>query len=370
VSVTEAVRAAAGRDVISHLSEELGAMVTRVSAGLRSVVGAGPDAKVLLTSTPVTVALESAVRNLVAPGGRLAVLSNGYFGERVGDLGRRLGFTTHHVRGSWSEPLPRATTAADVVVVVHHETSTGYVNDLRAVRDAIGPDPLLVVDATSSAGCLPVAMQDVGADVVVFASHKSLGGPPGVAVTVVAPRAYEHHVRLAPPVFGDEWRRIVTSTERDRPRLLWTPAVSVLAALDASLAELLAIGLSEVWAARAATGRTVRGGLAALGFTPLPAGACDVPPITAAAPPPGVAADDLVRWLDEWLAIQLGGGVGELAGRVVRVTHTGIGPYDCLALLAGLHAAIAAAGAGSAEALAAAVAVVRDELLDAEVRVP
>jgi serine---pyruvate transaminase len=119
------------------------------------------------------------------------------------------------------------------VAVQHSETSTGAINDIEAIAaavDAAPGRPLLMVDAVSSAGAVPVRADACGLDLVCGGSHKALGAMPGIGFVSVSERAWAAHARATCPRFYwdfDEHRKAAASG----PETPWTPAVGVLAGL-------------------------------------------------------------------------------------------------------------------------------------------
>ena len=99
------------------------------------------------------------------------------------------------------------------------------------------------------------------------------------------------------------------------------------------------VPLVQAQAHRAAIGRAVRAGLSGCGFTVWPSGAAEVAPVTAAEPPSGIAADELVATLREVTGVQIGSGLGPLAGRIVRVSHLGIELFHVFGLLGAISVA-------------------------------
>ncbi len=350
VTVDPAVLMAQAASPIYHRGEEHGRMLRDITAMLAQVLGTASD--VYCVGGSGTATLEMTVQNICRSGDRVVVATNGYFGERLAELCHRLDLDTVQVRADYAEPLPitridRALrTPATAFLAVHHETSTGRVNDLATLGDLCrARRTLCVVDAISSAGVLPISMDRHGLDVVVTSSHKGIGGTPGVGILAVSPRAWERARTVAPPAtLAGDWGRVRRAFLRDPAESLWTPPVSVMAGLHVALEALTRRApLAQTQERRAAIGRAVRAGLSAYGFTPWPSGAVDVAPVTAAEPPPGIAADVLVTTMRELCGVQMGSGLGPLAGRIVRVSHLGIELFHVFGLLGAI--AVAARGA-------------------------
>src|SRR6266849_4655844 len=202
------VLAALAEPVIHHRSRDFREIYGRCLARLREVYRTEND--VLMFTTSGTGAFESAVASLTSLGDRQLVLSAGNFGERWAGMARAFGADLVHVRLDWGEvPEPddlRSSLAEagdlSVVYLTHSETSTGVVCDLQALA-AVAKEAgaLVVVDAVSSLGAVPLEPDAWGIDVVVSGSQKALMCPPGVAFASVSPAALAAAARATSPRF-------------------------------------------------------------------------------------------------------------------------------------------------------------------------
>src|SRR3954447_17875339 len=205
------VLAELAKPVIHHRARDYRDLYEQCLARLQEVYRTEHD--VLLFTTSGTGAFESAVANLTSPGDRQLVISAGNFGERWAGMARAFGVDLVHTRLEWGEtPEPddlRSALAEDgdvhVVYLTHSETSTGVVCDvqsLAAVAKEAGA--LVVVDAVSSLGAVPLETDAWGIDVVVSGSQKALMCPPGLA-TISVP---EHVLARSKPShsFYFDWR--------------------------------------------------------------------------------------------------------------------------------------------------------------------
>src|SRR5512132_2425057 len=191
------VLAALAEPVIHHRARDYREVYERSLARLAEVYRTEND--VLMFTTSGTGAFESAVANLTSPGDRQLVLSAGNFGERWAGLVKAFGADLVHVQLGWGEtPEPEDLRAAlaeagevRVVYLTHSETSTGVVCDVQALA-AVAKEAgaLVVVDAVSSLGAVPLESDLWGIDVVVSGSQKALMTPPGLAMVSVSDGAY------------------------------------------------------------------------------------------------------------------------------------------------------------------------------------
>jgi serine---pyruvate transaminase len=344
------VLAALAEPIVHHRGRDFREIYERTLARLREVYRTEHD--VLLYTSSGTGAFESAVANLTSPGDRVAVVSAGSFGERWAAMTRAYAADVVHVRLDWGEtPEPEdlrsALAAGDVRVVylVHSETSTGVVADVQTLA-AVAKDAgaLVVVDGVSSLGAVPLETDAWGIDVVVSGSQKALMCPPGLAFASVSPAALEAAAGAASPRFVFDWERTrVAQAKLDAP---FTPAVSLVRALDVALGMLLGEGLESAFARHARLGRACREGAKAMGLELFSPDEDRSAVVTAVRAPDGVDATRIVAELRERFGITLANGQGELRGKIVRIGHIGwFDVFDITTALAALELALADAGA-------------------------
>ena len=345
------VLAALAEPVIHHRGRDFREIYERCLARLREVYRTEHD--VLMFTSSGTGAFESAVANLTSAGERAIVVSAGSFGERWAALVKAFGADLVHVRLEWGEtPEPDDLRSAlrdagdvRVVYVVHSETSTGVVADVQALAAvAKEADALFVVDAVSSLGAVPLETDAWGIDVVVSGSQKALMCPPGLAFVSVSPAALDAAARSSAPRFVYDWERTrAAQAKLDAP---FTPAVSLVRALDVALGMLLDEGLEAAFARHARLGRACREGAKAMGLDLFSPDEDRSAVVTAMRAPDGIDATRVVAELRERFGITIANGQGELKGRIVRIGHIGwFDVFDITTALAALELAFADAGA-------------------------
>jgi aspartate aminotransferase-like enzyme len=324
------VLAAGAQPVLHHRGPDFRALMRRCLGRLQEVCRTEHD--VLLFTASGSAAFESAVANLLSPGTRVLAVAAGEFGERWGALATAYGADVQELRYTWGE-TPRADdvrarteeTGAEMVFLVHSETSTGVVADVRALTEAAhDAGALVVVDAVSSLGAVPVEADAWALDVVVAGSQKALMTPPGLSLAVVAPAAWGRAATATNPRFYFDWARLKASLETGTTP--FTPAVSLVAALDKALELLLEEGLEAAFARHAALGRACREGAKAMGLELFSPDEDRSAVVTAILTPTGVDARELVLALRDRFGITVAGGHGDLAPRLFRIGH--IGYYD------------------------------------------
>ncbi len=334
------VLAAGAEPVLHHRGPDFRELMRRCLGRLHEICRTEND--VLLFTASGSGAFESAIVNLLAPGDRVLVVCAGEFGERWVALAETYGAVVEELRYEWGEtPRPDdlraslAETGADVVLIVHSETSTGVVADVEALaRVAQEAGALSVVDAVSSLGAVPLETDAWGLDVVVSGSQKALMTPPGLSLVTVSPAAWERAARTTTPRFYFDWETLRASLETGTTP--FTPAVSLVVALEAALELILEEGLENVFARHAALGRACREGAKAMGLRLFSPDEERSAVVTAILTPDGVDARELVLALRERFGITVAGGHGTLGERMFRIGH--IGYYDVFDITTALAA--------------------------------
>jgi serine---pyruvate transaminase len=345
------VLAALAEPVIHHRARDYRAIYERCLARLREVYRTEND--VLMFTTSGTGAFESAVANLTSPGDRQLVLSAGNFGERWAGMAKAFGVDLVHVRLGWGEipePEDLRSALADagnvrVVYLTHSETSTGVVCDvqsLAAVAKEAGA--LVVVDAVSSLGAVPLEPDAWGIDVVVCGSQKALMSPPGLGFVSVSPAALRAATRATSPRYVLDWERTRKGqAQLDAP---FTPAIPIVRALDVALGLLLEEGLEAAFDRHARLGRACREGTKAMGLELFSPDDESSAVVTAIRSPEGVDATEVVSSLRNRFGITIANGQGELKGKIFRIGHIGwFDVFDIVTALAAVELVLSDAGA-------------------------
>jgi len=345
------VLAALAEPVIHHRARDYREIYERSLARLGEVYRTQND--VLMFTTSGTGAFESAVANLTSPGDRQLVLSAGNFGERWAGLAKAFGADLVHVRLDWGEvPEPddlRAALAAAedvrVVYLTHSETSTGVVCDVQALAGvAKEAGALVVVDAVSSLGAVQLETDAWDLDVVVSGSQKALMTPPGLAFVSVSQGALDAAAKASSPRYVFDWERTRKGQAKlDAP---FTPAVSLVRALDVALGLLLEERLEAAFDRHARLGRACREGAKAMGLELFSPDEERSAVVTAIRAPEGVDATEIVSTLRDRFGITIANGQGELKGKIFRIGHIGwFDVFDITTALAAVELALVDAGA-------------------------
>lgn len=346
---------ALGRPCVGHLDPAFIQIMDANKAMLRQVFGT-TNAMTLPMSGTGSAGMETLLVNLVEPGDRVLIGVNGVFGGRICEVARRCGAEVVRVEAPWGRALDPAAflQRADgrrfkLVALVHAETSTGVLQDLsgfRAVADQLGA--LLVTDCVTSLGGCAVDLDAHGIDAASSGTQKCLSVPPGLAPVSLSDRAMaalavrESKVQswyLDLSLLASYWSGQKRAYHHTAP-------VNMNYALYAGLRIALAEGLDERFARHRRHAAALRAGLIALGLSlPVPA-AERLPQLTLVSVPDTVDEAAVRRFLLSELGLEIGGGLGDFAGRAWRI---GLMGSSCTRrhvslCLAGLQQALASQG--------------------------
>jgi aspartate aminotransferase-like enzyme len=323
------VQEALSRQMINHRGPEFADMLNRLTSGLQKIFQTKND--VLILTTSGTGVLEAAVVNTLSPGDKVLNVSIGAFGDRFGNIAETYGAKLVNMQVEWGQAADPAeiekALAADpsikAVLVTHNETSTGVTNDLEAIAKVVrGFDKLLLVDAISSLGAIPLPVDECDIDVAVTGSQKGFQVPPALAFVSVSERAWKASETAKMPRFYFDFKKAKDFAAKGQTP--WTPAVSVCFALDVALGILLKEGLENIFARHHRIATKTRNEVKGLGLELFadPKHASDT--ITAVRVPEGVNGPTLNKIMREEHNTVLAGGQARLAGKIFRIGHLGL----------------------------------------------
>jgi aspartate aminotransferase-like enzyme len=315
------------RDMISHRGAEFRDLMLEVTERLKHCFQTEGD--LLVFPGAGTGGLEAAIANLFSPGDTVVSVSVGAFGERFAEIAARFGLNVVSVPSPWGEAadvsaLERAlaeTPGVKGVLMTHNETSTGVQNDVEAAGRLVrAHGALLVVDAISSLGAVDVPVDRWGVDVAITASQKAWQAPPGLTMLSVSDAAWQANAEAKLPRFY--WDFAEARRYLKRGETPYTPAVSLLYGLQASLRLMMAEGLPAIFARHERLRDRLRQGVRQAGFAPFAADGIASRTVTALYPPEGIPAPDIVAGMRE-RGVVLAGGQGAYERSIVRVGHMG-----------------------------------------------
>ena len=300
---------------------------------------------------------EAAISNLLSAGDKVLTSSFGQFSMLWVTMCRDFGLDVQNFDVTWGEGVPLEDYhsalsndkghAIKAVLVCHNETATGVTSDVRAVRqilDDLGHPALLFVDGVSSVGSLDFRMDEWGVDVVVSGSQKGFMMPTGLCIVGVSRKALDLCSTSSLPTGYFSFQDMMKMN--DQGYFPYTPAVTLLRGLRASIDMLLSEGLSNVALRHNRLASGVRAAVDAWGLQN-----CAVAPkwhsdtVTAILVPEKYDANDVINAAYHNYGVSLGGGLGKVAGKVFRIGHLGwLNETMVLRALGGVEMAMRDAG--------------------------
>jgi alanine-glyoxylate transaminase/serine-glyoxylate transaminase/serine-pyruvate transaminase len=330
---------------LSHLDPLMMALLDDVRARLGRTFRAAEGSFAFAVSGTGTSGMETAVANLVKEGTRATVVVTGYFGDRLAQMCQRYGAAVTRLDVEWGracdpEALRKLLTAtpADVVAMVHAETSTGVVNPVRELAAmARERGALTIVDAVTSFGGVPLDVDAWDIDAAYSCTQKCLGGPSGLAPVVFGPRALAQRVKCRSLYFDlslleDYWLR---------RKYHHTMSSTLIYALYEALSIVEEEGLDARWTRHERNHRALLESLSGLGLSVLPREGERLWTLNAVRVPEGIDEAAVRKHLLDMFNIEIGAGLGPLAGKIWRIGLMGASSSPRLITL--LHGALESA---------------------------
>ena len=324
----EDVRQATARQMINHRGPEFTETINRTTKNLKTFFQTKNDVFILTGSG--TGGLEAAAVNVMSPGDKVLSVSNGVFGERFAMIARTYGAEIIPLQFDWgTAPDPdevkkaiRANDGIKTVLVTHNETSTGVTCDLESISKVVkDAGKLLVVDAISSLSSIDLPVDEWKCDVVVSGSQKGWMIPPGLAMASISEEAWEAHAKATMPRVYWDFTRAKNYLEKGQTP--WTPAVSLIFALDVSLQMMLDEGMQNIIDRHNRVAEKTRQGVKSLGLSLFADEKYASNTVTAVKATNGLDTKKLLKILREEYKIILGGGQQKLDGQIFRIGHLG-----------------------------------------------
>ena len=326
-NVPKSVLRALGSPTIGHLDPQFLSILDETQERLRAVFGT-ENALTLPISGTGSAGMEACFVNLVEPGDEVLIGQHGVFGGRMAEVARRCGAEVTLVDAEWGTALDpeRLADAArnrafKLMALVHAETSTGVLQDLapfRSIADTCGA--LLLVDAVTSLGGVPVDIDTHGVDAVYSGTQKCLSCPPGLAPVSFSARALEVMRKRRTPV--QSWYldlSLIANYFGSERVYHHTAPVNMIFGLHEALGLVLEEGLAARFERHREQAAALYQGLAALGLELLVDPPHRLAPLTLVRVPENVDDEASRRRLLERHGLEIGGGLGAFAGKAWRI---------------------------------------------------
>ncbi len=369
------VSAALARPTIGHLDPAFGGMMEELKDLLRYAFRT-QNALTMPVSAPGSAGMETCFVNLVDPGDKVIVCINGVFGHRMRENVIRAGGEAVVVEGDWGRAMDphkvedalKANPDARILAFVHAETSTGASSDAETLVElAHRHDCLTIVDAVTSLAGSPLEVDAWGIDAVYSGSQKCLSCTPGLSPVSFSERALEKVTARSEPVrsWFLDLNLVLGYWKGDGKRSYHhTAPVNALYGLHESLVMLADEGIEQSWARHRRNHLALRAGLEQLGLELVVPEDERLPQLNAVAVPGGVDEAAVRARLLQDYNLEIGAGLGALAGKVWRIGLMGYSSRadNILLCLGALGSILSESGhrADVGAALAAAQASLRD----------
>jgi alanine-glyoxylate transaminase / serine-glyoxylate transaminase / serine-pyruvate transaminase len=334
--VSKRVLDAMARPTIGHLDPRFVGMMDELKELLRFAFQTG-NALTVPISAPGSAGMEAAFVNLIEPGDKVVVCQNGVFGGRMRENVIRIGATPIMVSDPFGKPIDlekvesalKANPGVKALAFVHAETSTGVESDAQTLcRLASEHDALSIVDAVTSLGGIPLCVDAWAADAVYSGSQKCLSAPPGLSPLTFSEKAVAALKSRRTPV--QSWfldlSLVMGYWQGSGGRAYHhTAPINMLYALHEALLILKEEGLEAAFARHRANHLLLKDGLEAIGLELLVEEASRLPQLNAVKVPEGVDESIVRKQLLNDFSIEIGAGLGELAGKIWRIGLMGAG---------------------------------------------
>jgi len=342
-----ALRAMMGSD-LHHRTAEFRVIYKAALTDLKAVYGTRND--VLCFTASGTGAMEASVSNLFSRGDKAIVCTAGKFGERWVEIARAYGLDSTVLEAEYGDVVTperveaalRAEPATKGVFLQASESSTGAEHDVKAIASLVkSTDAILVVDAITGLGTMPLDIDGWGLDIVIGGSQKAFMIPPGLAFLSVSEKAWEKNKTASLPRYYFDLRKEKKSG--DAGESSWTPATALVLALAEALRYIREMGMDNLISNAQAMARATRDACAELGlevFARRPASS-----VTAVKAPAGMDSGAIVKGFREKFGAVITNGQGSMKGEIFRLAHLGYFDFtDMFGVIAGLELVLRANG--------------------------
>ena len=328
--VSPRVLAAMARNTIGHLDPEFVRMMDEVKTMLKQVFRTSNELT-MPVSAPGSAGMECCFVNLIEKGDKVIVCQNGVFGGRMAENVTRLGGELILIEDTWGAPvtLSKVNQAvvdhpdAKILAFVHAETSTGACSDAESLcKIASGAGLLSIVDAVTSLGGVEVDVDGWGIDAIYSGTQKCLSCTPGISPVSFSEKAVNKIKNRTEPVpswFLDTNLVMGYWGAGAQRAYHHTAPVNALYALHESLVMLLEEGLDQAWARHQLNHRALASGVEAMGMSFVVDGNYRLPQLNSITVPEGVDEAKVRGLLLKNYSLEIGAGLGALAGKVWRV---------------------------------------------------
>ncbi|KZS94360.1 PLP-dependent transferase [Sistotremastrum niveocremeum HHB9708] len=341
IEVSDDVLYANAHPAMSHVSPEFIPILGDCIRMTREVLLA-PTSQPFLISGSGTLGWDQVAANLVEPGEDVLVLKTGYFGDSFEDCLTVYGANVHHITAPVGDVVSQADIAKalkerkyKIVTFTHVDTSTGVLSDAKMIGHLVkelSPETLVVLDGVCSVASEEIRQEEWNIDVVLSASQKGLGVPPGLSILSASQKAIKVFQERKTPVTSyyaswQKWLPVMQAYEKGTAAYFATPPVNLVYALHKSLSIITKESptLVERWKLHSEASAKVKDACAALGLKQVPVNPENAANgMTAVYFPEGITAGDVIPRLSQLDVVVAGGLHKDIKDKYFRIGHMGV----------------------------------------------
>ena len=334
--VAPRVYEAMGQNVVGHLDPFFFQVTEEVRSLLGYAYSTANHFNIAVSGTGSS-GMEAAVANFTEPGTKFGLLTNGFFGDRLGEMARRQGGEVVRLAKAWGEPFDPQEVRdfirrerPNIVAFVQAETSTGMFNQAKAICEAAHDvDAITIADCVTSLGGMPVLVDENGIDIAYSCTQKGLGCPPGLAPMTVSPRALDRLKSRKTPVQSWYLDLQLLDSFYTGHKYHHTASATLFYALREGLAIMAEEGREARWERHRVNHEAFVAGIERMGLSMQVANPADrLWTLNTPRVPAGIDDAKIRTWLLEKRGIEIAGGFGPLAGKVFRIGLMGYGSTE------------------------------------------
>jgi aspartate aminotransferase-like enzyme len=312
---------------VHHRTQDFQKIYRQVLADLKEVFGTTNEVLPLVSSG--SGAMEAAISNLFRRGDKVIVCTAGKFGERWVSMTKAFGLNSvvleepygSVVSAARVEEALKANPDARGVFVQASETSTGAAHDIQGMAAAVrNSDAILVVDAITGLGTMPLDIDGWGLDVVIGGSQKAFMIPPGLGFLSVSKKAWERTATCDLPHFYFDLKKELKSAQNGESS--WTPAVSLIISLGEALKYIKELGMHKLVENAQLLAKATRAAAVELGLELFSPGSPSSS-VTAVKAPAGMDSGVIVKGFRNEFGMIIANGQGSMKGQIFRIAHLG-----------------------------------------------
>ena len=346
--VPERVLHALGKHPIGHRSKDFQNLVQSTTENLKWLHQTTND--VLTITGSGTAAMEAGIINTLSKGDTVICAENGKFGERWVKVAKAYGLDVKIVKSDWGQPLDpnqfKKLLEDDInkkikaVIITHSETSTGVINDLKAINQEVKnhEKAITIADCVTSLGACNIPMDEWGIDVIASGSQKGYMIPPGLSFVAMSKKAWDaNNQSNLPKFYLDLKQYLKTVNKNSNP---FTPAINLYFALEASLTMMQKEGLNNIFTRHSRHQKATQEGIKAMGLNLFTEEGFGSPAITAVKPE-NIDSEVIRKIMKDDFDILLAGGQDHLKGKIFRIGHLGfVNDRDIISVISALESSL------------------------------